>query len=83
MKNYPIDYISTIKVINSAPLYILLNLVNSESHNFTAEVIFRNSLNDWSHDFPNLQYSNWIKNKTLILKILSLQMPVVYQERIE
>ena len=62
-KNYPIDYISKIKVINSAPLYILLNLVNSESHNFTAEVIFRHSLNDWSHDFPNLKYSNWIKDQ--------------------
>ncbi len=59
----PIDYISTIKVINSAPLYILLNLVNSESHNFTAEVIFRHALNDWSHDFPNLKYSNWIKDQ--------------------
>ncbi len=61
--NYPIDYISTIKVINSAPLYILLNLVNSESHNFTAEVIFRHSLKNWSHDFPNLKYSNWIKDQ--------------------
>ena len=62
-ENYPIDDISTIKVIKSAPLYILLNLVNSESHNFTAEVIFRHSLNDWSHDFPNLKYSNWIKKQ--------------------
>jgi len=61
--DYPIDYISTIKVINSAPLYILLSLVNSESHNFTSEVIFRHSLNDWSHDFPNLKYSNWIKKQ--------------------
>ena len=62
-ENYPIDYISTIKVINSAPLYILLNLVNSESHNFTAEVIFRHSISDWSHDFPNLKYNNWIKDQ--------------------
>ncbi len=62
-EDYPIDYISTIKVINSAPLYILLSLVNSESHNFTSEVIFRHSLNDWSHDFPNLKYSNWIKEQ--------------------
>ncbi len=61
--DHPIDYISTRKVINSAPLYILLNLVNSESHNFTSEVIFRHSLNDWSHDFPNKKYSNWIKGQ--------------------
>ena len=60
---YPIDYISTIKVVKSAPLYILLNLVNSESHNFTAEVIFRHSLDDWSHDIPNVKYSKWIKDQ--------------------
>ena len=65
-ENYPIDYISTISVINSAPLYILLNLVNSESHNFTAEVIFRHSLNNWSHDFPNVKYSKWLKDQNFI-----------------
>ena len=62
-ENYPVNYKSTIKVINSAPLYILLNLVNSESHNFTAEVIFRHSLDDWSHEFPNVKYSKWIKDQ--------------------
>ena len=61
--NYPIDYLSTSKVISSAPLYILLSLVNSESHNFTAEVIFRHALNNWSHDFPNLKYSKWLKKQ--------------------
>ena len=65
-ENYPIDYISTISAINSAPLYILLNLVNSESHNFTAEVIFRHSLNNWSHDFPNVKYSKWLKDQNFI-----------------
>ena len=59
----PADYLSNIKVINSAPLYILLNLVNSESHNFTAEVIFRHSLNNWSHDFPNIKYIKWLKDQ--------------------
>ncbi len=62
-KNLSIDFISTINSVNSAPLYILLNLVNSESHNFTAEVIFRHSLNNWSHDFPNAKYSKWIKDQ--------------------
>ncbi len=61
--NYPINYISTYKIINSAPLYILLSLVNSESHNFTAEVIFRHAVKNWSHDFPNVKYSNWLKNQ--------------------
>jgi len=62
-ETYPIDNFSTIKVVNSAPLYILLNLVNSESHNYTAEVIYRHSLNNWSHDFPNIKYIKWLKNQ--------------------
>ncbi len=62
-QEYPIDYISTINTIDSAPLYVLLSLVNSESHNFTSEVIFRHSLNNWSHDFPNFKYSKWLKDQ--------------------
>ena len=62
-QEYPIDFISTINTINSAPLYVLLNLVNSESHNFTSEVIFRHSLNNWSHDFPNVKYNKWLKDQ--------------------
>ncbi len=62
-ENYPIESISTVNNIKSSPLYILLNLVNSESHNFTAEVIFRHALNNWSHDFPNVKYTNWINDQ--------------------
>ena len=62
-ENYLVNDIYTINKIDSAPLYILLNLVNSESHNFTAEVIFRHSLNNWSHEFPNLKYSKWLKDQ--------------------
>tara|TARA_Y100001968_G_scaffold312253_1_gene335216 strand:- start:486 stop:1721 length:1236 start_codon:yes stop_codon:yes gene_type:complete len=61
--NYNVDDINTLKIINSAPLYILLNLINSESHNFTAEVVFRHSLNNWSHDFPNVKYSKWLREQ--------------------
>ena len=61
--SYHIDEINTLKSVNSAPLHILLSLVNSESHNFTAEVIFRHSLNNWSHDFPNVKYIKWIKDQ--------------------
>ena len=57
------DFVSTIKSVNSAPLYILLNLVNSESHNYTAEVVFRHSLNNWSHDFPNVKYTKWLNDQ--------------------
>jgi len=62
-EKYPIKIVSTIKVINSAALYILLNLVNSESHNYTAEVIFRHALNNWSHDAPNIKYIRWLKDQ--------------------
>ena len=62
-ENYPIKYVSTINLIKSAPLYILLNLVNSESHNFTAEVIFKHSLNNWSNDSSDLKYSKWLKKQ--------------------
>ncbi len=62
-ENHPIDYVTTLSIVNSAPLYVLLNLVNSESHNFTSEVIFRHALNNWSHDFPNVKYSKWIKDQ--------------------
>ena len=61
--NYPVDYISTINTIYSAPLFVLLNLVNSESHNFTSEVIFRHSLDNWSHEFPNIKYNKWLKQQ--------------------
>ena len=58
-----LNHKKTINTIYSAPLYILLNLVNSESHNFTSEVIFRTSLNNWSHNFPNEKYLNWLKKQ--------------------
>tara|TARA_B100000579_G_scaffold158154_1_gene128652 strand:- start:11292 stop:12530 length:1239 start_codon:yes stop_codon:yes gene_type:complete len=64
-KNYTINNISTVKTFYSAPLSILLNLVNSESHNFTSEVIFRHSLNNWSHDFPNKKYTKWLNEQNI------------------
>ena len=64
--NYPIEFKSTLYTIYSAPLYVLLNLVNSESHNFTSEVIFRHSLDNWSHNFPNTKYSKWLKKQNFV-----------------
>tara|TARA_Y100001968_G_scaffold267989_1_gene258162 strand:+ start:1734 stop:2969 length:1236 start_codon:yes stop_codon:yes gene_type:complete len=58
-----IDFISTIKTVHSAPLYVLLNLINSQSHNFTSEVVFRHALNNWSHAFPNEKYQKWLTNQ--------------------
>ena len=63
--NFIVNYKSTLNTVESAPLYALLNLVNSESHNFTSEVLFRNSLGNWSHVFPNKKYSKWLKKQNI------------------
>ena len=46
---------------SSAPMYALLNLVNSESHNFTSEVIFRVANNNWNLINTIPRYSKWTK----------------------
>ena len=48
----------------SNPIISLLTLVNSESHNFTAESIFKNASKTWNHnDYSKLK--NWLRNKGL------------------
>ena len=50
--------------IYSNPIISLLTLANSESHNFTAEVLFKNTSNTWSkNDYTKLK--NWLGNKGL------------------
>ena len=62
---YSLNHIKTINTIKSAPLYVLLNLVNSESHNFTSEVVFRHSLRNWSNELPNKKYSEWLNRQNI------------------
>ena len=48
----------------SNPIISLLTLVNSESHNFTAESIFKNASKTWNHnDYSKLK--KWLRNKGL------------------
>ena len=47
--------------IESAPLYALMSLANSESHNFTAEVLYRNALPDWDIDSYNKDTLKWLR----------------------
>jgi len=50
--------------IQSNPLISLITLANSESHNFTAESLFKNASNTWN----NNKYSklkNWLRNRGL------------------
>ncbi len=44
----------------SAPLFMLLNLANSESHNFTSEVLLRATSNSWSNSISIKKLRDWI-----------------------
>jgi len=60
-------YLKNIKEINkvySTPIISLLTLTNSESHNFTAESLFKNASNTWN-DNDYIELKRWLKNKGL------------------
>ena len=60
-------YLKNIKEINkvySTPILSLLTLTNSESHNFTAESLFKNASNTWN-DNDYIKLKKWIKKKGL------------------
>ena len=60
-------YLKNIKEINkiySTPIISLLTLTNSESHNFTAESLFKNASNTWN-DNDYIKLKNWLENKGL------------------
>ncbi len=62
-------YLKDIKEINkiySTPIYSLLTLINSESHNFTAESLFKNASNTWN-DNDYIKLKKWLENKGLPL----------------
>ena len=60
-------YLKDIKEINkiySTPILSLLTLTNSESHNFTAESLFKNASNTWN-DNDYIKLKRWLENKGL------------------
>ena len=62
-----IFYLKDIKEINkiySTPILSLLTLTNSESHNFTAESLFKNASNTWN-DNDYIKLKRWLENKGL------------------
>ncbi len=62
-----IFYLKNIKEINkiySTPILSLLTLTNSESHNFTAESLFKNASNTWN-DNEYIKLKRWLENKGL------------------
>ncbi len=44
----------------SAPLYMLLSLANADSHNFTSEVLLRNTAKSWDSSIASLRLSKWL-----------------------
>ena len=60
-------YLKNSKEINkiySTPILSLLTLTNSESHNFTAESLFKNASNTWN-DNNYIKLKRWLENKGL------------------
>ena len=60
-------YLKNSKEINkiySTPILSLLTLTNSESHNFTAESLFKNASNTWN-DNDYIKLKRWLENKGL------------------
>ncbi len=60
-------YLKNFKEINkvySTPILSLLTLTNSESHNFTAESLFKNASKTWN-DNNYIKLKRWLENKGL------------------
>ena len=65
-----VNHISTnllqpISVVQSSPVYGLISLANSESHNFTSEVLFRNAFRNWNISNLNQGVSSWLRFKNV------------------
>jgi len=63
-KTFYLNKIKEINKIYSTPILSLLTLTNSESHNFTAESLFKNASNTWK-DNDYIKLKRWIENKGL------------------
>ena len=47
----------------SAPMHALLSLANTESHNFTAEVLMREAANSWDLGRASLMTTRWLQSQ--------------------
>ena len=63
-KKFYLNDTTEINRVYSTPILSLLTLTNSESHNFTAESIFKNASNSWN-DNDYIKLKNWLENKGL------------------
>ena len=63
-KNFYLKNFKEINKVYSTPILSLLTLTNSESHNFTAESLFKNASNTWN-DNDYIKLKRWLENKGL------------------
>ncbi len=63
-KTFYLKYFKEINKVYSSPILSLLTLTNSESHNFTAESLFKNASNTWN-DNNYIKLKRWLENKGL------------------
>ena len=63
-KTFYLKNIEEINKVYSTPILSLLTLTNSESHNFTAESLFKNASNTWN-DNNYIKLKRWLENKGL------------------
>jgi len=63
-KTFYLKDITEISKIYSTPILSLLTLTNSESHNFTAESLFKNASKTWN-DNDYIKLKRWLENKGL------------------
>ena len=63
-KTFYLKDFKEINIIYSTPILSFLTLTNSESHNFTAESLFKNASNTWN-DNNYIKLKRWLENKGL------------------
>ena len=60
-----------LSTIDSSPIYSLFSLINSESHNFTAESLYKNASKTWdTNNYNDLKI--WLNNKGLPLDNITI-----------
>ena len=58
---------------DSAPMHALLSLANTESHNFTAEVLMREAADDWDVDRASLSTTRWLQAQGIPMQGLRIR----------
>ena len=63
----------------SAPMHGLLSLANTESHNFTAEVLMREAANNWDVVEASLANTRWLQAQGILSRVFASGMEAAFQ----